>query len=316
MYKETDLARYQREHAEEINRIVSEQNIIDEGFMRNKVLEEADYCAALEEARINSRKTAMNKAEFLANCKTALVTECLYKIYSNSFDAVLEDSNKTLGRNIITNFVNEQNASNLISRFKNSGDYMLSEMGRICSKAYDAIVEDCNNEDNSHNNACRDFTVNSAIKDEFLKELEDIDTDDASQLIRDRVSDAVSDFVDSNMLEKLEYEEIINNAKDQMNSAKSEEAMIEIKRRAKRTIGDRKENREKNIFHCMTESLMKGIFKDDKLRNIYMSGTTINMEKVVESTQLMYTLLEMVNTTNMVNVDEKYLDTFIESLSE
>ena len=314
MYKETDLSQYHRENAEQTRRLIEEQNIIDEGYIKNRALDEAEYYTAIEEARVNNNRTIRNKSEFLSSCKTALVTECLYKIYSKSFDTVLEGANKTLARNLITNFVTEQNASNLINRFKNSGDYMLSEMGRICSNTYESILEDCSDDD-SHNGICRDFTVNSAIKDEFLKELEDIDTDDASQLIRDRVSDAVSDFVDSNMLEKLEYEEIINNAKDQMDSAKSEGAITQIKQQAQRAINTRKSHREKNIFHCMTESLMKSVFKDDKLKDIYMSGTTINMDKIVESTQLMYTLLEMVNTTNMVNVNEDYLNSFIESLS-
>ena len=142
MYKETDLSRYHKDQAEQAKRIIEEQNIIDEGFMRNRSLDEADHLRSVNEARINMARTITNKKDFLSNCKTALITECLYKIYSRSFDTVLEGANKTLARNLITNFVNEQNASNLISKFKNSGDYMLSEMGRICDKAYNSILED------------------------------------------------------------------------------------------------------------------------------------------------------------------------------
>ncbi len=39
------------------------------------------------------------------------------------------------------------------------------------------------------------------------------------------------------------------------------------------------------------------------------------MNNIVNDVQLIYTMLEMVNTTNMVNVDEDYMNKYIESLA-
>ena len=56
------------------------------------------------------------------------------------------------------------------------------------------------------------------------------------------------------------------------------------------------------------------MLKDDVLKQKYMNEATIDMDKVVNSAQLIYTMIEMVNTTNMVNVDEAYMNEYIKSL--
>ena len=83
---------------------------------------------------------------------------------------------------------------------------------------------------------------------------------------------------------------------------------------AKRKINEMRLNREKNIFHCVVESLTNSVLKDDVLKQKYMNEATIDMDKVVNSAQLIYTMIEMVNTTNMVDVDEAYMNEYIKSL--
>ena len=41
----------------------------------------------------------------------------------------------------------------------------------------------------------------------------------------------------------------------------------------------------------------------------------IDMDAIVDSTKLIYTMLEMVNTTNMVNVDAKFIQDYLESIA-
>ena len=74
-------------------------------------------------------------------------------------------------------------------------------------------------------------------------------------------------------------------------------------------------NAKKNIFHYMVESLCKNTFKNDKLKTKYLNESTLNMDNIVNDSMLIYNMLEMVSTTNMVNVNEDYLNSFIESLS-
>ena len=46
-----------------------------------------------------------------------------------------------------------------------------------------------------------------------------------------------------------------------------------------------------------------------------MHESKVDMDAIVDSVQLIYTMLEMVNTTNMVNVDEKFINGYIQSLA-
>ena len=46
-----------------------------------------------------------------------------------------------------------------------------------------------------------------------------------------------------------------------------------------------------------------------------MDEATLNMNIVGEDTQLIYTMLEMINTTEMVNVDEEFIERYLESLA-
>ena len=79
---------------------------------------------------------------------------------------------------------------------------------------------------------------------------------------------------------------------------------------------DMKLTREKNLFHCMVESLSKAAFKDDALKARYIHEGTVDMDGIVNSTELIYTMLEMVNTTNMVNVDEAFIERYLDSISK
>ena len=73
--------------------------------------------------------------------------------------------------------------------------------------------------------------------------------------------------------------------------------------------------REKNIFHCIVQKLAEAAIKDDKLKAIYTEGSKINMDKIVDHAQLYATLLEMANTTEMITINEEYMNNFIKSLS-
>ena len=65
----------------------------------------------------------------------------------------------------------------------------------------------------------------------------------------------------------------------------------------------------------MVESLSKKSVKDSVLGTRYVHEGALNMDNVVNDVQLIYTMLEMVNTTNMIDIDEKYMNKYIESLA-
>ena len=278
-----------------------ESDLLDRNKEYNDIMQEA----------ANSQYEATN---FFSNVKNSLLSECIYKIYKDSYLGAMNEQEKTISKNLVNRFVLENGAQNLLNSFRTK-NLLLSEVNRIVNKYYNAIVEECGNGDCDR----ASYVVPNVTRDEFLDELEDLDTEDASKLIKDRVSDSITNFMDANALAKLEYEEMLNGVQDHINSLDVNDPNAEVKAQEESTfiqykIQEQEARREKNIFNCIVQKLAESSIRDDKLKSIYMEGANLNMDKVVDHSQLFYTMLEMVNTTEMIPVDAEYLNKYINSL--
>ena len=308
----------------EINRMIHEQQIQEQEEEQKRVqLEESIRIKELNKNQVNTleyqqsiNKTANAKREFLQNVKNSLLSECIFKLYKDSTVAPLTESDKVIARNLVNKFVLENGAGELLLNFKHK-NLLLSEFSRITNKYYQRILEECDDESSDPSKAgkAREFSIDDKTKEDFFTELEDIDTEDASKLIKERVSDAVSEFIDNNENQKLEYEDIIKSAQDRIAGTTNESYAESYTNQAKRTINEMRLNAKKNIFHYMVESLCKNTFKNDKLKTKYLNESTLNMDNIVNDSMLIYNMLEMVSTTNMVNVNEEYMRNYVKSLA-
>lgn len=309
--------------ATEMNRMIHEQQVeahedekkrkeLQEASIQKQIDESNNYWLDYEQAPLNR---GAKKREFLTNVKNSLLSECLFKLYKDSSVSPLTESDKVIARNLVNKFILEQGASELIREFSTK-NLLLSEFSRITTKYYNRILEECDDvNDPEKAGKAREFTVEDDTKDDFFDELQDIDTSNASKLIKERVSDAIADFTDSNAEQKLEYEDIIKSAQDKMATTTDEATIEQYNNQAKRTINEMKLNRKKGIFHYMVESLAMKTFKDDNLKAKYLNEATLNMDNIVNDSMLIYNMLEMVNTTNMVNVTEEYMNEYVKSLA-
>jgi hypothetical protein len=260
-------------------------------------------------------------SEYLQNVKTAMLSECLHKLYKESSVTPLTKSDDMVVRNLIVRFVKENGASNLISDFATK-NYVLSEISRICDKYYNKMLEcgECEDKENETDElgflVGKPIKLNNTIGTEFYEELEDLDCDDAAKMIKDRVADSVSEFIDSNLASRMEYQEVLDAAKDQIDKATTESQAEEISSMAQREIVELEAAREKSVFHCIVEALTKSVFKDPELSKRYVKEAKVDMESIVNTSQLMYTMLEMVNTTQIVNMDEKFISDYIAALQK
>ena len=302
------LAEMIREQEEALYKAEEDKAIIEQNTL-NRELE--DY-ATWSRDYLNEQITATNnRNKFLENVKTAFMTECVMHLFKHSVTTPMTDKEATIARNLSKRFVVENGAGELINSFalKNR---LLSEYSRICKKYYDLVVEDCNN---CSPGDVAELNLNRTIADDFYKELEDVDVDDATKLIRDRVSDAINDFVDTNMANKVEYQDIIATAQDKIAATKDTELAEGYANLARRQINDLKIRKPKSVFNVMVESYTKAVITNDNLKQRYMHETAVDMDAIVDSTKLIYTMLEMVNTTNMVNVDAKFIQDYLESIA-
>lgn len=304
MYREQQAELYN----EEQNRIIAEQAAEERERtayfeQQNKIIEE----------RINS---GVSRSERMTKIKEAFVSECIFKLYCESVAFPMTSRDKIIARNLVNKFVIENGAGNLISSFATE-NMILSEFSRISQKYYNKVLEGCDSkEECQFTGQISDQVIDKNVVDDFYKELEDIDVSDASKAIKDRVADAISTFVDTNAANKLEFEEIIKTAQDKVSAIGGADDVVAESYigMAKRKINEMKNARDVNVFGYMVESLTTSVFKDETLKTRFVNEGTVDMDGIVNSTQLIYTMLEMVNTTNMVNVDEKFIYEYLTNL--
>lgn len=304
MYREQQAEIYNQEQ----NKILAEQ-AADEREREAYQEQQRQY----NEARINS---SITRSERLTKIKEAFVAECIHKLYCESVGFPMTERDKVISRNLVNKFVIENGAGNLISSFATQ-NLLLSEFSRISQKYYDKVLESIDTvKDNECCGQIGGQILDQNTVDSFYKELEDVDASDASKAIKDRVADAITHFIDTNAANKFEYEEIIKHAQDQATAIENhDEAIAEsYLSLAKRKISEMKASKNNSVFGYMVEALTTSVFKDEALKARFMHEGAIDMDGIVNSAQLIYTMLEMVNTTNMVNVNEEFIDNYLKSL--
>lgn len=245
------------------------------------------------------------RSQFFETLKASMLSECMLKLYKESCVGPMTNRDKAIATNLINGFIKEAGVDNLLRNFRTKNK-VLSEFNRICTKYYERVLEEVDESP--------EVKMDPTIGIEFYDDLADIDSSEAAEMIRDKVADALTDFADSNMDAKLEYEELLRNAKDQAAIAKTEESAKEILETAQREITEADANRYKSVFHYMVESLAKKCFKDETLKSKYITEGKLDMDLVVNDVQLIYTMLEMANTTNMVDVDENFIKQYLKAM--
>lgn len=304
MYREQQAELYK----EEQNKIIAEQAALER---------EINAYTEQQNQYFNERFTSGTaRSERLTKIKEAFVSECIYKLYCESVAFPMTSRDRVIARNLVNKFVIENGAGNLIGTFSTE-NMILSEFSRISQKYYDKVLESCDkHEECEFTGQIGSQVLDQNVVDDFYKELENIDTSDASKAIKDRVADAVSDFIDTNTANKIEFEEIIKTAQDKVASINgADDAVAESYiSMARRKINEKKNATDVNVFGYMVEALTTSVFKDESLKSRFVHEGSVDMDGIVESAQLIYTMLEMVNTTNMVNVDEEFINGYLTNL--
>ena len=265
---------------------------------------------------IESRNASLNnRAAFLEAAKSGFLSAAMLKLFKESYDGDFTKRTEVIAKNMINTFIQEQGVGDLLLRFKYQNT-TIAEMGRIVQEAYDKLIDSLDGnkdkDDSDIPGRAKELHLDKTIVDDFYKDIEDLDTTEASKMIKDKVADAMSEFIDQNNQQRHDFEEVINTAKEKMEEVKEESAIEYTVNEAKRQINEMKRTMSKNVFHYLVEAITKETFKDENLGKKYMHETVIDMDGIVEAAKINYTLLEMLNTTEMV--EPEYIKKYIEDL--
>lgn len=247
---------------------------------------------------------------FSESVKNTLVIESLYKMFKESVTIDVTSTDLSIMRAMVGQYVTENGYDTILTKMK-TASVPMSNIHNIIIENAKMIMETVDKNDPDT------FTVTPEMKDEFFKQLDYNDPAAISDAIKDRVSAATKDFVDANVKDHEDIENVLQNAQDCI--AKTDEEDTELKEfyemKARRQVHGIR-NSAKNVLHKMIYSMSETVVKHPKEYAEFLEDGHINMDKVVSRTTLMYTFMEMLNTARLAKVDKVFIESVIQGLCD
>lgn len=261
---------------------------------------------------VNRRPQLANRyVSFSQTIKESAVVESLFKLYENSVprNLNLDNDNLNIMRNIATSWVQEQGYDNVLNKMK-MASVAMSERHSIIEAAADAILDKVDKEDPNT------FVITPEMKDDFYAQLNYSDDQAITDTIKDRVSDAMTDFIDSNTKDHDEIMDILKATEDKIEKKPEDKEVHEGYRElaARKTIGIK--NRSKGLFHSMVAAVCENVLKEPNVYDEFLYEGHLDMDKIVDRVALSYTFLEMLNTTRLQPATPESIQNILESYKE
>lgn len=271
------------------------------------------YADSAERARKSMENLSLYN-KFCENVQNFLVSETIYSILQPCLEGK-SINDQEYGRVLCEQFVKEEGSYSLLRRF-NRESLMLHEMYNTIMEAYDNIVCKVDKEDNLS------FTIKPSDKKNFYDKLSDVSTSEVCKKISERSCKAAEEFIQANINDKLDMEEIAAKTKERIDNIKAEtdEKKKELTQECVR-IG--KENmarviaRPKGLYEHLVHSLANSIItsEDSEVKDHFINESgKINMELVKEKADVMFRFLETINTAKIKNIDESYIFGILKSI--
>ena len=247
---------------------------------------------------------------FSETVRNILVTEALYKMLYESVDEEIrsDSGNANVMRAIVSSYVNETGYDNIMNRMRTASATM-SKMHGVITKSTKSILESVDKSDSLT------FQITPDMKDEFFKQLNYSDSTAISDAIRDRVSDAMKDFIVANAKDHEDITSALAQAQEHIASIPAEDKSLRecYEQKAKRRINEIR-NAPKNVLHSMITAMCESVMKHPDTNAEFIHEDHIDMDKVVTRTTLMYTFMEMLNTSRLDKIDGAFIENVLTDL--
>lgn len=271
----------------------------------------------------NTETKAMKRAKLKKKIKTELVESALNSIFDACFgntDFDNTDQDDAFDSTIIANFVDDEDPDELLDRFSESTQ-LLSALALSIREAVDDAMDDFDSTDDAEPDT---YVMDPELNDNIIDSIEgDEELEDIIDAIRYKVSRATEDFVQKNIVDKLNIKDIMYSTKEKLDAIKNgddtmdddmdnEEISQEATMAAKRAIKE-VAKRPHSVFEQMVINMTEKVISNDQLKEAFTTEAgQLDMAKIVKRSTSYYTFLEMVETLRMKKVDEAYLKEALE----
>lgn len=249
---------------------------------------------------------------FASESKDFLLTESLFYIMKKCFPVTLESSLLDQGRSVISSFVMEEGADSLLSRFRTK-TLFLSELANIVETTHRKVLHSCEGKD-------APFKITNSDMKAFHDRIDNMNTDAITKEIVSRVTKAEENFVKANMKDKENIEKLAEKTKEKIDNIKAkntdteEDLKQEFAALYRRDV-DSVMNRKKGILESIVLRMSRAIVSESALLEQFtQENGKLDMQRIIDSSEVMYTFLEMVNTLNIKPITTSYISDALASI--
>ena len=277
----------------------------------DKNKEEYDRLWQLESDRVSEnikkRKILENKRISYEKIKKSLVMSGIDKIVSESLkiNNISDDNSKRLLylESIIEEDFDGINDFNMKMCNKN---YILSNIINEATLHFKSILE----EKDSENDDEIIIKIDNKDVDEYIEKIDSVECDRLANIIADKVSRTIADFIICNQREKSEIKNIVDKYQKKIDSEKDEEISESYVSKCNAEINKLGRNRYKTLYEIMVNKLAENVITN---KDYMMIENKVDMDSIINAVNVMYTVLETANTLNILHIDSDKIKNILET---
>lgn len=255
-------------------------------------------------------------SEFISNSRDYLLTEAINMILQNSLNEDTSEEDRKYGKALVEGFVKETGSLKLLSEFGNKS-LMLAGITDLVKESHQKVIHSCKEGDT------KTFKITKTIEDNFFDKLIGLNDNKITEKINERVCNSLEDFVQSNVNDKLDLEELAEKTKEKIDNIKARNAEERQKIEESYTLQYNREvqkikqraNRKVSVYEQIMDTMTRSIVADEAIRESFLlESGQLDTGKIRGKVTTMYTFLEMLNTTKMANVNEAYIENILKNM--
>lgn len=304
---ELDLIKQNQQTSSNMKTITEHANYVEEQNQYNKM---APTLEAAERVRQNKNKLA----QFSETLKENLLQECFNIVLGKILEVEMATPHeKAIGASMLSKLIKEEGCGELITKFYGR-NLILSEFARNVEKYHRYVLELTSDKLSKapEDDSC--FVFDKEIAEKFVDDISDLVPDKTIDLIRNRVSDAMTTFVDQNAENKMAIKDIYSQTKLKVDQTADDTIKQEYTMIAKAEVS-KIYNKPCSVFSAMVNAMGEAVLQIPELKQQYTDDKgSIKMEHLCDDTRIMYTVLEIANTLGIIKVDEQYITRVIKDL--
>lgn len=278
-----------------------------------------------KERYLNDKKLTENAAqvkkqysEFISNSRDYFLAEAMNMILQNSLSESTTASEREYGKALVEGFVKENNSIKLLSEFA-SKTLFLANISELVKESHQQVVHSCKEGDTNS------FRITQTINNDFFDKLIGLDDEKISKKINEKVCGALEDYVQANVNDKLDLEELAEKTKEKIDNIKAKNAeerdkiVKEFTYQYQKQVNEIKQrtNRKVGLFEQIMHSMTRSVVSDQSILESFTNESgKLDVDKIKGKVTVMYSFLEMLNTTKMVNMNEAYVEKVIKNIEK